>query len=92
MADSHFEDVRDTVIGHCSMCHAKEPVWEGMVVPPKGVSLENDREIAAHAREIYLQAGRTHAMPPANITAVSDEQRQLLVAWYQSVTSGNKSQ
>ncbi len=92
MADSHFEDVRDTVIGHCSMCHAKEPAWEGMVVPPKGVSLENDREIAAHAREIYLQAGRTHAMPPANITSVSDEQRQLLVAWYQSVTSGGKTQ
>ena len=30
------------------MCHAAEPVYEGIVRPPKGVLLENDAEIAAH--------------------------------------------
>ncbi len=44
---------------------------------PKGVVLDTDRNIAAHAREIYLQAGRSHAMPPANATGVTDEERQL---------------
>jgi len=87
-----FPKVRDTVLGRCSMCHAKEPGWEGIVVPPKGVMLETDTEIANHAREIYLQAGRSHAMPPANVTGVSAEERQLLVAWYESVVNGGKTQ
>jgi uncharacterized membrane protein len=52
--------------------------------------LDTDRDIAAHAREIYLQAGRSHAMPPANVTGVSEEERQLLASWYQSATQGSK--
>ncbi len=67
-------------MGRCAMCHAKEPGWEGIIAPPKGVVLDTDRDIAAHAREIYLQAGRSHAMPPANVTGVSEEERQLLAS------------
>ncbi|WP_417770163.1 urate hydroxylase PuuD [Stappia sp.] len=81
----HFETVRDTVLGRCSMCHAAEPLWEGLAVAPKGVRLESDAEIAAHAREIYLQAGRSHAMPPANLTYMEPSERALLAAWYESV-------
>lgn len=80
ISDPHFEKVRDTVLGRCAMCHAKEPGWEGIIAPPKGVVLDTDRDIAAHAREIYLQAGRSHAMPPANVTGVSEEERQLLAS------------
>ena len=47
-----------------------------------------DGEIAAHAREIYLQAGRSHAMPPGNITDLSDEDRRLLVAWFETAVQG----
>jgi uncharacterized membrane protein len=55
---------------------------------PKGVMLETDAEIAAHAREIYLQAGRSRAMPPANVTAITVQERALLVAWFESATAG----
>jgi uncharacterized membrane protein len=74
------------------MCHAKEPGWEGIVRPPKGVVFETDGDIAAHAREIYLQAGRSHSMPPANVTQISGEERRLLVSWYESATSREKTQ
>ena len=40
-------------------------------------------EIAEHAKEIYLTAGRTHAMPPGNVTQITPEERALLVAWYE---------
>jgi uncharacterized membrane protein len=86
--NGHFEAVRDVVQGRCSMCHAAEPVWEGIARAPKNVKLETDGEIAAHAREIYLQAGRSHAMPPGNITDLSPEERQLLVAWYETTVQG----
>ncbi|WP_186400080.1 urate hydroxylase PuuD [Stappia sp. P2PMeth1] len=85
--DGHFEAARDTVLTRCSMCHAAEPLWEEMAAAPKGVRLESDEEIAAHAREIYLQAGITHAMPPANITSIEPDERAILAAWYRSATS-----
>ena len=86
--NEHFIAVRDVVQGRCSMCHAAEPVWEGILHAPKNVKLETDGEIAAHAREIYLQAGRSHAMPPGNITDLSDEDRRLLVAWFETAVQG----
>lgn len=86
-ANVHFEAARDVVLSRCSMCHAAEPVWEGVNFAPKAVKLETDREIAVHAREIYIQAGRSHAMPPGNITEISVEERELLTAWYESAVS-----
>jgi uncharacterized membrane protein len=86
-ADVHFAEARDIVQGRCSMCHAAEPVWEGITFPPKAVKLETDAEIAKHAHEIYIQAGRSHAMPPGNITAITPEERELLTAWYESATN-----
>ncbi|OJT99095.1 MAG: cysteine desulfurase [Rhizobium sp. 63-7] len=89
-ANSHFPAAKDIVLSRCSMCHAAEPVWEGILRAPKGVVLEADGEIAAHAREIYLQAGRSHAMPPGNLTEITPEERKLLVAWFEnSVTEGS---
>jgi len=82
-----FEEVRDTIQGRCSMCHAREPLWDGMRVAPKGVVLETDAEIARHAREIYLQAGRSHAMPPGNVSYMEDGERAAISAWYEGVVS-----
>jgi uncharacterized membrane protein len=83
VASTHFPAVRDTVLGRCAMCHAAEPGWEGIHQAPKGVILESDAAIAEHAREIYLQAGRSHAMPPGNVTGVTPEERALLVTWFE---------
>ncbi len=85
VASPHFEDARDVVLGRCSMCHNAEPVWDGMLWPPKGVRLDNDAEIALNARAIYLHAGVSHAMPPGNITAMEPEERAQIVRWYRSL-------
>lgn len=83
IASAHFPAVRDTVLGRCSMCHAQEPSYEGIYHAPKGVMLDTDAGITGQAREIYLQAGRSHAMPPANVTHITDKERALLVAWFE---------
>ncbi|TGT71430.1 cysteine desulfurase [bacterium M00.F.Ca.ET.159.01.1.1] len=83
IASAHFPAVRDTVLGRCSMCHSEEPVYEGIYHAPKGVLLDTDARIAEHAREIYIQAGRAHAMPPANVSHITDQERALLVAWFE---------
>ncbi|GKX34479.1 MAG: cysteine desulfurase [Rhizobiaceae bacterium MnEN-MB40S] len=89
--NAHFPAVKDIVLSRCSMCHSNEPVWQGVNFPPKGVLLESDAEIAAHAREIYLQAGRTNAMPPANVTEIAPDERQILVAWFETSVHGDRN-
>jgi uncharacterized membrane protein len=82
-----FGRVQDIVLGRCSMCHAAEPAWEGLHWPPKGLRLETEHQIAMAAREIYLQAGLTHAMPPANLSYMQDSERAEVVAWYLAATT-----
>ena len=80
-AAAGFDDAVDVVTGHCSMCHAAEPVWDGVHWPPKGVMLETPAQIAAAARRIYLQAGVSHAMPPAGRVPMDATARQVIVDW-----------
>jgi len=83
-----FAEAREIVLGRCAMCHAVEPVWDGLNRAPKGVVLETDADIARHAREIYLQAGVSHAMPPGNLTWIDPEERAQIVRWYRAGASG----
>ncbi|MGR3497436.1 MAG: urate hydroxylase PuuD [Limimaricola soesokkakensis] len=79
-----FQEAEQIVVGRCSMCHAREPVWDGIRWAPKGVVLETPQDIAQNARAIYLQAGVSHAMPPANVTDISEEDRRALVRWFKA--------
>ncbi len=79
-----FEDAQDIILGRCSMCHMSEPVYDGIRRAPKNVHLENTYDITAYAKQIYLQSGVTHAMPPANVTWMEDEERQIIVDWYRN--------
>ncbi|HQU70061.1 MAG TPA: urate hydroxylase PuuD [Albidovulum sp.] len=81
-----FAEVTDIVMGRCSMCHAAEPGYDGIHYAPKGVMLDRPEEIARRAPEIYLQAGVSHAMPPANVSFIEPEERAKIVAWYRGVT------
>ncbi|CTQ32270.1 urate hydroxylase PuuD [Jannaschia rubra] len=83
-----FADVENIVLGRCSMCHAREPNWDGILWAPKGVHLETPADIAREARQIYLQAGVSHAMPPANLTEISPEERARIVAWFRGANDG----
>jgi len=82
-----FEDVTDIVLGRCSMCHAEEPGWDGIIVPPKQVVLETPAQVARQAKVIYLQSGITHAMPPANLSYMEPAERQAIVEWFEGARS-----
>lgn len=84
-----FQHVSDIVLGRCSMCHAEEPAWEGVRWPPKGVRLETPQQVAQHARSIYLHAGVTHAMPPANVSWMEEEERRAIINWYREAQKGS---
>lgn len=82
-----FEDVVSIVQGRCSMCHAAEPVWEGLYWPPKGVVLETETQIAHEARRIALQSGFSHAMPPGNLSYMEPEERAKIVEWFRAASA-----
>ncbi len=63
------------------MCHAREPLWPGLAAPPKGILLEDDADIVRQARAIELQAVRSRAMPPGNVTEMAPAERRVLAAW-----------
>ena len=65
----------------CVVCHAPAPVWDGIGVAPKGVMLDTPERIAALAPSIRMQAVLTHAMPPNNLTEMTDAERRVLARW-----------
>ena len=83
-----WEDVHDIVMGRCSMCHAEEPFYEGILWAPKGIRLDTEAEIIRNARAVYLQAGLSHAMPPANLSYIEEEERAVIVKWYEAAMNG----
>ncbi len=82
-----FDEVTGIVLGNCSMCHAAEPGFEGIARAPKGVLLETPGQIAAHARQIYLQAGISHAMPPPSASFLDPLDRARIAAWFRAATA-----
>lgn len=73
--------VVDIISSRCSMCHAAEPVWDGIAFPPKGVALDSVDAIWRQADAIRLHAVLARTMPPNNITDMSTEERHVVAAW-----------
>jgi uncharacterized membrane protein len=68
------------VQARCSSCHARQPSQPGFTAPPMGVVLESADDLALH-RERIRQAVVTRTMPLANLTGMTDEERQSVVDW-----------
>lgn len=76
-----FAAVQEIVTNRCSMCHAKEPVWDTIATAPGGIRLDEPALIHRSARLIGRAAVRSDAMPPGNVTQMSLEERKTLAAW-----------
>ncbi|NOZ33590.1 MAG: cysteine desulfurase, partial [Alphaproteobacteria bacterium] len=79
---SRFGAAREIVLVSCAVCHTAVPAWPGIRQAPKDVILDNDVAIALNAREIYVQAAKSNAMPPGNVTELSEADRLVLAEWY----------
>lgn len=73
--------VAEIVTSRCSMCHAREPVWQGIGIAPKGVLLDTPEAIARQKEAIRLHAVRSLSMPPNNITGLTGDERRVLALW-----------
>nr|WP_317198699.1 urate hydroxylase PuuD [uncultured Psychrobacter sp.] len=64
----------------CSTCHMAQPTQEGFNALPAGIIIVTPEDMKAHKAKI-ITAVQTGYMPLANITALTDEERQQLVAY-----------
>ena len=79
------------MLGRCAMCHAREPYYDGIAWPPKGIMLETDHQIITQAHTIITNSAISHAMPPANVSYMEEEERLLLLKWYQTALIKDES-
>jgi len=76
-----FANVQEIILSRCSMCHAAEPEWDGIVTAPKGIRLDDEDHIRRNAKLIGRNAGWANAMPPGNVTEMTGEERAVVAAW-----------
>ena len=77
-------EVHDIISARCTMCHAREPLWDGFLHPPKGFIVENKEDIKRYARQVYVQSAISKAMPPNNISYMEDIERFTIQYWYEN--------
>jgi uncharacterized membrane protein len=75
-----YAQVEEIVLSRCSMCHAAEPVWTGIMIAPKAVLLDSTDHIKRNARLIGRVAAWSSAMPPGNVTEMTADERSVLAA------------
>jgi len=83
-AAAQFAEVRTIMAARCVSCHAAQPTQPGFAAAPLGVMLGTPEQIGQHAARIYQQTVQTNAMPLANLTHMTDAERAVIKAWFES--------
>ncbi len=69
----------------CTTCHADAPTHPAFPAAPLGVVFDTDERILAEAARIHQQTVVTRVMPIGNLTAMTDEERQIIDRWYKAL-------
>ncbi|HWV92473.1 MAG TPA: urate hydroxylase PuuD [Burkholderiales bacterium] len=74
-------EAKQVIDRRCVSCHADKPAFQGLAEAPKGVKLDSPERIEAQRQTIHQQTVLTRAMPPGNLTGMTDDERALLDRW-----------
>ncbi|MFC5427835.1 urate hydroxylase PuuD [Paraburkholderia denitrificans] len=74
-------DIQPILQARCVACHSAHPTLIGAA--PAGVMLDTPDEISRNAQRLYRQAVQLKVMPLANITHMTDDERQKIAAWFE---------
>jgi uncharacterized membrane protein len=79
-----LSEARKVIDARCVSCHSPQPTFQGIAEAPKGVMLDTPERIDTFAAQIHQQSVLTRAMPPGNLTQMTEEERQALARWYRA--------
>ena len=74
-------EAKQVIDQRCVSCHAEKPAFPGLAEAPKGIKLDTTERIAAQRMTIRQQTVLSRAMPPGNLTRLTEEERTLLDRW-----------
>lgn len=80
-----LSEVRAVVNTRCVSCHSSTPTHPAFPAAPLGVMFDTDEQILAEAERIHLQTVVTRVMPIGNLTAMTDQERQIIDQWYRTL-------
>lgn len=86
-AEVTLADIRPIIATRCVNCHSAAPTHIAFPAAPAGVELDTDRQIMAEALRIHQQTVVMRAMPIGNLTEISEDERQMIDAWYRGGAS-----
>jgi uncharacterized membrane protein len=79
-----LSQVRNVINARCVSCHSAAPVHPAFPAAPLGIEFDTDEQILDNAERIYVQTVVTRVMPIGNLTAMTDEERQIIEQWYRN--------
>jgi len=88
-AGATIAEVQGVLQLRCTTCHSATPTHPAFPAAPAGVMFDTEQQIAAEAQRIHQQAVLTRVMPIGNLTGMTEEERQTLDSWYQSLERGD---
>jgi len=74
-------DVVTIIQNRCVACHSATPSDGSFAAPPKGIAFDTPEQIERYADQILRVAVETQAMPLANRTEMTPEERALVGRW-----------
>ncbi len=80
VAASANETIMAVVQTKCSVCHMAQPTQAGFNAPPAGIIIQTPEDMKTHKAKI-VTAVQTGYMPLGNITQLTDEERQQIIAY-----------
>lgn len=76
-----FAEARNVIHQRCLTCHSEFPTDDIFRSAPNGMTFDTPAQIRAAAPRILERAAIQRTMPPANKTAITDAERELLRRW-----------
>ena len=70
------------IVQRCNICHSAEPNHPTAPVAPNGVMFDTPDQIRQWAQRIHDRTVSNRTMPLANLTQMTEEERQLVDRWY----------
>ena len=85
-----FVEINNIIKYRCGVCHAKNPTFDGIESPPKGIVYDSPQDILKNLSLIQAQAIDSDAMPPGNMTGITQQEREKILLWIQQGANINK--
>jgi uncharacterized membrane protein len=77
-----FIEVQNVITQRCIICHSANPNHPTAPVAPNGVMLDTAEQIEQWAERIHERTVVTKTMPLANLTQITEEEREILARWF----------